>query len=107
VKNVDAVLDNVGDETVARAWKTLKAGGVLAATASQNVAPPAGAPKGVRGVNAMGAAALAELKQLAALIDKGTIKVMVTKVLPLAEARAATALVQAGHSRGKLVLKVV
>jgi NADPH:quinone reductase-like Zn-dependent oxidoreductase len=106
VKNVDAVLDNVGDEVVARSWKTLKPGGVLASAASQNVTPPPGAPAGVRGVNAMGAAALAELKQLAALIDNGTIKVVVTKILPLAEAGQGTGLVQAGHSRGKIVIKV-
>jgi NADPH:quinone reductase-like Zn-dependent oxidoreductase len=107
VHNVDAVLDNVGDEVVARSWQTLKPGGVLASAASQNLTPPPGAPAGVRGVNAMGAAALPELSQLGAVLDKGTVKVIVSKVLSLAEAGQGTALVQGGHSRGKLVLKVV
>ncbi len=105
--NVDAVLDNVGDDTVARSWKSLRPGGVLASVAAQNLTPPPDAPKGVRGVNAMGSAALPELKQLGDLIDKGTVKVQVTKVLPLSEAGTATGLVQAGHSRGKLALKIV
>jgi NADPH:quinone reductase-like Zn-dependent oxidoreductase len=106
-RNLDGVLDGVGDEVVARSWHTLKPGGVLASVAAQNLTPPADAPTGVRGVNAMGSAALPELAQLAALLDKGIIKVEVTKVLPLSEAGEATRLVQAGHSRGKLALKIV
>jgi NADPH:quinone reductase-like Zn-dependent oxidoreductase len=47
-----------------------------------------------------------ELSEIAKLIDSGSVKVVVETVLPLSDARRAQELSQAGHVRGKIVLKV-
>ena len=46
------------------------------------------------------------LAEIAKLIDTGKLKSRVETVLPLSEARKAHELSQAGHTRGKIVLKV-
>ena len=43
---------------------------------------------------------------IASLIDAGTVTPVVSTVLPLAEARQAHELLEAGHTRGKIVLRV-
>ena len=48
----------------------------------------------------------AQLTQIAALIDAGDLKPVVTTILPLAEAARAHELSQTGHVRGKIVLQV-
>jgi NADPH:quinone reductase-like Zn-dependent oxidoreductase len=48
----------------------------------------------------------ADLTEIARLIDAGTVKPVVSTVLPLAEARQAHELLEAGHTRGKIVLRV-
>ena len=48
----------------------------------------------------------AQLARIAALIDSGELKPVITAVLPLAEAARAHELSQTGHGRGKIVLKV-
>ncbi len=44
--------------------------------------------------------------QLATLVDSGHLKTIVETVLPLSEARQAQELNKAGHTRGKIVLRV-
>ncbi len=48
----------------------------------------------------------AQLAEIAQLIDAGKVKPVILTVLPLAEAREAHALLEAGHTRGKIVLRV-
>jgi NADPH:quinone reductase-like Zn-dependent oxidoreductase len=47
------------------------------------------------------------LTEIAKLIDSGKVKVFVETVLPLSEARRAQEMSQTGHTRGKIVLRVV
>jgi NADPH:quinone reductase-like Zn-dependent oxidoreductase len=47
-----------------------------------------------------------QLIELGHLIDKGTLRVVVGSVLPLARAREAFEQGSAGHKRGKIVLQV-
>jgi NADPH:quinone reductase-like Zn-dependent oxidoreductase len=47
------------------------------------------------------------LNAITKLVDSGELKAVVDTVLPLSEARRAQELIQTGHTRGKLVLKVV
>lgn len=49
----------------------------------------------------------AQLNDIAGLIDAGKVNPVVSTVLPLAEASQAHALLEAGHMRGKIVLRVV
>jgi NADPH:quinone reductase-like Zn-dependent oxidoreductase len=46
------------------------------------------------------------LAEIATLLDAGTVKVNVSDVLPLAEARRAQEMSESGHVRGKVVLNV-
>lgn len=103
VRDVDVVLDLVGGEVQARSWGVLKQGGILVSTTQ----PPAAAKKnGVRGGFVLVQPSADELRSIATMIDAGKLRVEVSKVFPLAEARAAQELSRAGHVRGKIVLRV-
>ncbi len=111
VKDVDVVIDLIGDGvdgTSTRSLKTLRPGGTI-------VAVPSGvSPKLLKEAEAQGLTAkpyLVEpdgpaLARIAALIDDGTVHVEVEDVLPLAEAAEAHRRGEAGRTRGKLVLRV-
>jgi NADPH:quinone reductase-like Zn-dependent oxidoreductase len=106
VRGVDAVLDTVGGETQARSWEVLRPGGVLASIVSPPSEKEARA-RGVRAAMVFGQADAAQLDAITRLIDEGLLRVALDEVLPLAEARQAQELSEAGHVRGKLVLEVV
>jgi NADPH:quinone reductase-like Zn-dependent oxidoreductase len=48
----------------------------------------------------------ARLQEIAALVDLGKVSVVIEKEFPLEEAKAAKDLSQAGHSRGKFILRI-
>ena len=82
--------------------------------ASVALQTPAGQPdaesaarRDVRASGMMAQANPADLTEIASLIDAGTVKPVVSSVLPLAEAHQAHKLLEAGHTRGKIVLRVV
>jgi NADPH:quinone reductase-like Zn-dependent oxidoreductase len=104
VGKVDAVLDTIGGDTRDRSWKVLKRDGILASIRGEPSQADAAA-HGVRAIYVDGALGLSALSQIAELVDKGILKPQVTK-LPLAEARKAHELSEAGHVRGKIVLSV-
>lgn len=105
VSGVDVVLDTQGGETQQRSWQVLKKGGILVATVGIS-SPAATAEHGVRGKALVVHPDTNQLTQIAALIDVGDLKPLIQSVLPLAEAARAHELSQAGHIRGKIVLKV-
>ena len=106
VRDVHVVLDTVGGETQERSFKVLKKGGILVSI----VQPPSqeSATKyGVRAVFYGGQASASNLAEIAKLIDDGKLKTVVETVLPLTDARRAHELIETGHTRGKIVLKVI
>jgi NADPH:quinone reductase-like Zn-dependent oxidoreductase len=105
VHDVDVVLDTIGGDTQLRSWQVLKKGGILVATLGIS-SPEAARDHGMRGEGVMVHPDAAQLTQIAALIDAGTVKPSVTTILPLAEAARAHELSQPGHVRGKIVLLV-
>ena len=105
VKDVDVVFDTIGGDTQARSLATLKPGGMLVSV----VQPPSEETARSYGVRAtlIGAYPSTEiLKEVADLIDGGKLKVHVSKVFPLNEARQAQELISTRHTRGKIVLQV-
>ncbi len=103
VRDVDVVFDTQGGETQQRSWQTLEKGGVLVSI----VQPPPeteAAKYGVKGVFLGRQPNAEQLVEIAKLVDAGRLKTTVEVVLPLAEARRAHELSQAGHVRGKIVL---
>ena len=103
--DVDVVLDLVGGEVQARSLAVLKPGGILVTTMGQPDADAASA-RGVRASGMLTQANPAQLREIAGLIDAGTIRPIVAQVFPLAEAAQAHMALDAGNARGKLVLRV-
>jgi len=104
-KNVDAVLDPVGKETLARSYDVVKKGGIVMCL----VALPDRAELQKRGIHGAAISAhpdAADLTEIAHLIDAGKIKPIVTQVLPMSEAIAAQQQAATHHTRGKVVLQI-
>src|SRR6266550_160010 len=104
-KDVDAVLDPVGKETLARSYNVVKQGGIVMSL----VALPDRAELKKRGIH--GAAISVhpdaeDLTEIAQLIDSGKLKPVVTQVLPLNDAIRAQQQAATHHTRGKVVLKI-
>jgi NADPH:quinone reductase-like Zn-dependent oxidoreductase len=104
-KDVDAVLDPVGKETLARSYGVVKKGGIVMSL----VARPDPAEikrRGIRGASISVHPDAEDLTEITHLIDAGKIKPIVTQVLPLSEAIAAQRQAATHHTRGKVVLRI-
>ncbi len=86
VRDVDAVFDTVGGETLARSWSVLKTGGKLVTIATAGeVARDERTQKAFFIVDAN----RAQLTEIARLIDEGALRPELDGIFPLSEARAA------------------
>jgi NADPH:quinone reductase-like Zn-dependent oxidoreductase len=104
-KDVDAVLDPVGKDTLARSYGVVKKGGIVMSLVARP--DPAEIKKrGIRGAGISVHPDAEDLTEIARLIDKGKIKPIVTQVLPLSEAIAAQQQAATHHTRGKVVLRI-
>jgi len=104
-RNVDLVLDTVGDETQERSWVVLKPGGLLVSIVhppSQDLADAHRA----RGHFFIVQPNHKQLSEVAQLIDGGMLKPLVAADYPIEQAREAYAFARAGHRAGKTVLRV-
>jgi NADPH:quinone reductase-like Zn-dependent oxidoreductase len=105
VHDADIVLDTIGGDTLNRSWSVLRRGGVL-------ITLPAPAPAdkakqfGVESIFFIVEPNRRELIEIGRLIDSGKLKIIVAEVLPLRKAREAFEHGVAGHTRGKIVLRV-
>lgn len=111
VHGVDVVIDligNVHDDTGTRSLKTLRQGGLL-------VNVPSGswpghredaAAVGVRATDYKVAPDAATLAVITRLIDSGDLRVNIDRVFDLADLAEAHRVLEAGHTRGKIVIKV-
>jgi len=103
---VDVVLDTIGGNTQERSWKVLKPGGILISTVqapSQETADAHGVRQGMVFTNPPIGKTLTEV---AGLVASGVIKPHVSTVLPLSEIAKAHTMIEAKHTRGKIVLQV-
>ena len=106
VKNVDAVLDTIGGETLERSFAVVKKGGVIVSSADEPSQDEA-KRRGVRATFFIVDVTTARLNEIAALFDLGVLHARIGDVLPLAEARTAhLMLAGARHKPGKIVLDV-
>src|SRR5882724_6579150 len=104
-KDVDAVLDPVGKETLARSYDVVKKGGIVMSL----VARPDPIELKKRGIHGAGISVhpdAADLAEIGQLIDAGKIKPIVTQILPLSEAITAQQQAATHHTRGKVVLRI-
>jgi NADPH:quinone reductase-like Zn-dependent oxidoreductase len=104
-KDVDAVLDPVGKETLARSYGVVKKGGIVMSLVA--LPDPAELKKrGIRGAGISVHPDTEDLAEIAQLIDAEKIKPIVTQILPLSEAVAAQRQAATRHTRGKIVLRI-
>jgi NADPH:quinone reductase-like Zn-dependent oxidoreductase len=106
VKEIDAVIDTVGGDTLDRSYGVLKRGGIVVSAAAQPSKEKA-EQHGVRAVFFLVQVTAERLVRIAKLIDAGELKSEVGEVLWLDEARKGHEMLEgAPHRRGKIVIKV-
>ena len=108
VQDIDVVIDLVGGDTGLRSLRTLRPGGLLVAIPG-GVSPELRAAADAQAKNVTeflvepdGAA----LTRIGAHIDAGEVHIEIDQILPLDAVGKAHELVAAGHTRGKVVLRV-
>jgi len=106
VKEIDAVIDTVGGNTLDRSYGVLKRGGIVVSSAAQPSNEKA-EHHGVRAVFFLVQVATERLRKIAELIDAEKLRTEVGEVLWLDEARKGHEMLEgAPHRRGKIVIKV-
>jgi 2-desacetyl-2-hydroxyethyl bacteriochlorophyllide A dehydrogenase len=104
-RDVDAVLDPVGKETLARSYGVVKKDGIVMSLVARPD-PVELKKREIRGASISVHPDAEDLTEIAQLIDAGKIKPAVTQVLPLSEAIAAQQQAATHHTRGKVVLRI-
>jgi NADPH:quinone reductase-like Zn-dependent oxidoreductase len=102
---IDAAVDLVGGETLARSYSVVKQGGVLATTV-QPIDETAANRAGIRGVQVLMRRNSADLAELARLVENGALKPRLFRTMNLSQAREAQELSETGKTQGKVILKV-
>ena len=105
LKDLDLVFDLIGGDTQKKSLDVLKPGGILVSTVGLRDEAAIKA-KGMIGAQFMAQSSPDDLTSLAKLIDEGKLKPIIAEVLTLAQAAEAQQKSEAGHTRGKIVLKV-
>lgn len=105
VHGADLVYDLIGGETQDRSWPVLKRGGTLVSTVGQPDERKAAAA-GASGKRYTAQPDGGQLRQIAALIDAGRVKVAIDAVYALDDAAEAERHLEDDHVVGKVVLKV-
>ncbi|MDB5621316.1 NADP-dependent oxidoreductase [Tardiphaga sp.] len=104
-KDVDAVIDLVGGDTLSRSYSVIKFLGTLV-TAVGPLDAVRAQEQGIRAVQFVMEPNQADLVQVARLADQGTLRPRVSQVIELTRAREAQDLNQSGASHGKVILRV-
>ena len=102
---LDAVVDLVGGDTLARSYDVVKRGGVLATTV-QPIDESAALRAGIHAVQVIMRRNAADLVKLAQLVEEGAVKPRFSETLNLSQARKAQELSENGTTYGKVILKV-
>ncbi|HYM67639.1 MAG TPA: NADP-dependent oxidoreductase [Patescibacteria group bacterium] len=107
-RNADCALDLVGGGDTSALLDTLRSGGLLLAVAdgASDEVRRAAERRGIRVLEPLVEPDGRSLEAIAALVDSGTLKVVVGGTYPLERAAAAHEALEAGGVRGKLVLEV-
>ncbi|WP_406506549.1 NADP-dependent oxidoreductase [Streptomyces sp. NBC_00212] len=109
VRDVDVVLDPIGDAYGSRSLKVLRRGGVLVSIASpdEDELLAEAAELGVRAGFTLVEADYAGMRAIAALVEEGRLRAEIDSVFELTDAAKAHEYGERGRTQGKLVLRVV
>jgi NADPH:quinone reductase-like Zn-dependent oxidoreductase len=102
---IDAVVDLVGGDTLARSYSIVKKGGTLVSTVQQ-IDESAAKQAGISGSSFVMKRNAPDLAEMAKLVDQGVVKPRVSQTMDLAHAKEAQELNETGQSHGKFILKV-
>jgi NADPH:quinone reductase-like Zn-dependent oxidoreductase len=108
VHDVDVVIDTIGEEYGPRSLRVLKPGGLVVSLASPAEAALAGPAKeaGRRAAFMVVEADQAGMREVAALVEAGKLRITIDTALPLEQAAKAHELGEGGRTTGKIVLTV-
>ena len=104
-KDVDVVLDSVGNDTLTRSYGVVKKGGIIVSIVDEPDKAALDA-HGIRGTTLRASPKANVLEELAQLIDSKKITPFVSQILPLNEVAKAHEQIATRHTRGKIVLKI-
>lgn len=104
-QDVDVVFHTLPADLRPKSWQTLKPGGKLVSITGP-IAEGEAEEHSCTGNFIMVRPSGEQLAKIGNLIDAGTLKPIVDRVFPLAETAAAHDYVEAGHTRGKVVVEV-
>jgi NADPH:quinone reductase-like Zn-dependent oxidoreductase len=105
VREVDAVVDLVGGQTLTRSYAVVKKGGVLVTTV-QAIDQSAANRTGIRAIQMVMKRNAADLTDLAVMVETGRVTPRMAQTMPLSAASQAQELSETGKVHGKLILKV-
>jgi NADPH:quinone reductase-like Zn-dependent oxidoreductase len=106
VKDVDVVLDTLGEDTSVRSLRVLRPGGVVVSIlpVGSDEFPREAERLGMRAVRMLVDASHSGMRAIAELVEAGRLRPTIERTFPLAEAARAHALGDTGRTTGKLVL---
>jgi NADPH:quinone reductase-like Zn-dependent oxidoreductase len=107
VHDADVVFDTVGGNTLERSWQVVKPGGTLVSIVSPRPSFEEAKTYSVHPAWFIVEPNGEQLIQISTLIDTGQMRPIIDTVLPLSQARQAYEQGAGGHTRGKIVLRVV
>lgn len=102
VSDVDVVFDTAGPDAVARSWALLRPGGVLVSIFDEVTSPR----DDVRGEYFVVEPNGPQLTELVRLVDAGSLRPVVGRVVPFADAATVFSTEKDGHHPGKTVVQV-
>jgi NADPH:quinone reductase-like Zn-dependent oxidoreductase len=105
-READKATDALARETMNRSWSVLTDGGIQVSICANPVPGLKATKRGLRGAHAAAQPGNHMLQRISDLVDAGKLKPDVGAVLPLREARQAHEMIQTGHTRGKIVLRI-
>lgn len=105
VKNVDVVLDTLGGNILLKSFSVTKKNGIVVSIVDFEKIKQA-VDFGIRGENVIVAPNAQQLNQIADLLVTGQLKAHIADVFLLADAEKAHRLLETGHVRGKILLRI-
>jgi NADPH:quinone reductase-like Zn-dependent oxidoreductase len=106
-KGADVVFDLIGGDSLRRSYECARSGkGGRVVTIVEPGDQSAAAQKGFKLIYNFVEPNAPQLERFARWFDHGGLKVTLSKSLPLKEAALAHELIETGHTRGKIVLKI-
>lgn len=105
-QEVDVVLDTLGGEVLTRSFSITKKNGVVVSLVDFNQIKNASS-FGIKGVNVIVESNAEQLVQIAELMVTGKLEAHIAQVFSLNEVSEAHRLIDSGHVRGKICLKIL